>query len=216
MVRAKNSTELKSIEASLVAASKAVDAKLKQETKSLDAIQEEKRSLEKKLDALLQSKEGQINTDQNELNANDKKIVAQMQRDQERQMNSNNYTIQPSNQHVNTNGINDINATNHTNKKSNNVDLSQPQVPSQSIHVGQTPKKKIEREVKDQHPPAELQYSKVDVGRVIQLFVFRYNNWENLKILDYEQSNTLHKCKHVDGSEKWLDLKKKPIRGLVV
>jgi hypothetical protein len=70
----------------------------------------------------------------------------------------------------------------------------------------------IKDEVTNQHPPANLSYSKEDVGRTIEMYVFRYNTWEPLELLDFEPTKKLHKCRHLDKSEKWLDLKKKPIR----
>lgn len=68
---------------------------------------------------------------------------------------------------------------------------------------------------KDMYPPADLCYSKQDSSKAIQMYSFRYDAWENLIIEDFEPSNNMHKCKNLtDGSVKWLDLKKKPIRGV--
>ena len=68
---------------------------------------------------------------------------------------------------------------------------------------------------KDMYPPADLSYSKEDASKAIQMYSFRYDSWENLIIEDFEPSNSMHKCKNLaDGSTKWLDLRKKPIRGV--
>ena len=58
-----------------------------------------------------------------------------------------------------------------------------------------------------------LKYDLSDVGKSIQMFSFRFNSWENVEILDFEQSKMLHQCKNSDGTSSWIDLKKKPIRG---
>lgn len=68
---------------------------------------------------------------------------------------------------------------------------------------------------KDMYPPADLSYSKEDAAKAIQIYSFRYDTWENLIIEDFEPSNNMHKCKNLaDSSVKWLDLRKKPIRGV--
>lgn len=90
-----------------------------------------------------------------------------------------------------------------------------PATPSSSVPqpAAATQKSPAEQDtVINQHPPANLDYSKADIGRTIEMYIFRYNTWEPLQILDFEMSRHLHKCRHVDMSEKWLDLKKKPIR----
>lgn len=68
---------------------------------------------------------------------------------------------------------------------------------------------------KDTYPPADLSFSKNDAHKSIQMYSFRYDTWEDLHIEDFEPSNQMHKCKNLaDNSVKWLDLKKKPIRGV--
>lgn len=71
-------------------------------------------------------------------------------------------------------------------------------------------------EVKDQHPPADLKYSTADIGRTIELYSYKYAKWDKIELIDFNETNgNRHKCKNaVDKSEKWLDLKTKPIRGL--
>jgi len=59
---------------------------------------------------------------------------------------------------------------------------------------------------------ALLSNSKDDLGRSLQLFSFRSNNWERIDVIDYEPSKQLHKCVHIDGTIQWLDLGKKPVR----
>jgi hypothetical protein len=73
---------------------------------------------------------------------------------------------------------------------------------------------------------ANLSYSGDDVNKIIQLYSFRMNKWEYILIEDYNSSNMFHKCKLVGdnstlesalaskGMSQWIDLKKKPIRGI--
>lgn len=82
-----------------------------------------------------------------------------------------------------------------------------------------------------------LAHDKEDIGRELQMFSFRKNGWEKIevrhacfgipfgtlfigvyhfaKVIDYEPSKRLHKCRHTsDGNVQWIDLSKKPIREL--
>lgn len=69
--------------------------------------------------------------------------------------------------------------------------------------------------VRAQHAPVEISYSKYDIGKIIQMFSFRFNSWENIQLVDFDVTRSLHKCQNQsDGTSQWLDLKKKPIRGI--
>ena len=57
-----------------------------------------------------------------------------------------------------------------------------------------------------------LAYDNSDVGKSIEVFSFRKNNWESLEIIDYEPSKQFHKCQLPSGIHQWLDLSKKPAR----
>ena len=73
--------------------------------------------------------------------------------------------------------------------------------------------------MQNQHPPADLKQSQVDIGRRIELYSYKFATWDVVEILDFNETNdgNMHKCRsESDQSEKWIDLKKKPIRGLVV
>lgn len=79
-------------------------------------------------------------------------------------------------------------------------------------------KPRTKAEVKNQHPPADLLHSVEDIGRKIELYSYKFSTWDVITLVDYSQaSGSMHKCKSEgDSSEKWIDLKKKPIRGLAV
>lgn len=51
-----------------------------------------------------------------------------------------------------------------------------------------------------------------DIGKKMELYIYRYNCWEVIEIVDYEASKGLHKCRHLDKTEQWIDLKKKQLR----
>lgn len=56
-----------------------------------------------------------------------------------------------------------------------------------------------------------------DIGRTIEMFSFRLNDWETLKIIDFEPNGMQHKCQWPSGASgkgisQWLDLRKKSIR----
>jgi hypothetical protein len=57
-----------------------------------------------------------------------------------------------------------------------------------------------------------LKYDRSDVGRKMELYIYRYNCWEVIEIVDYETAKGLHKCRHLDKTEQWIDLKKKQIK----
>jgi hypothetical protein len=59
---------------------------------------------------------------------------------------------------------------------------------------------------------AGLHYDARDIGVIFEMFAFRYTSWEPVEVLDFEASKMLHRCRMLDGSAQWLDLKKKPIR----
>jgi hypothetical protein len=65
-----------------------------------------------------------------------------------------------------------------------------------------------------EHVAAALQYGRDDIGTTIQMFSFRFNAWDNITLVDFDVSRSLHKCKYKDGSSQWLDLSKKPIRAI--
>ncbi len=210
LYRAKNSKDFKSIEKSLINATKLIDNKLDIETKRVDKIQNERLELERQLREM-QSAEQADNSQQKlheDITSANKKILAQMQRDSDRSISQ-------------ALAEKSVSPTKLTVSQSNATQSFQTSGPAKQDNKGETSKttnttSKKEKIVTDQHPPAELSYSKLDIGRVVQMFAFRYNTWENVELCDYENSNQLHKCKLMDGSEKWLDLKKKPIRGLVI
>lgn len=57
-----------------------------------------------------------------------------------------------------------------------------------------------------------ISYDASDIGKVIQMFSFRFSSWEDVQILDFEELKMLHRCKNADGACQWMDLKQKPIR----
>ena len=64
------------------------------------------------------------------------------------------------------------------------------------------------------HQPANLTYSKEDIGSSVQMFSFRFNYWDTIELIDFDPTRSFHKCRNSDGSAQWLDLKKKPIRAV--
>jgi hypothetical protein len=87
------------------------------------------------------------------------------------------------------------------------------------IHATPAPAKpRTKAEVKNQHPPADLKYSTADIGRRIEMYSYKFATWDQIELVDFnETSGSMHKCRSTsDKSEKWIDLKKKPIRGLAV
>ena len=79
-------------------------------------------------------------------------------------------------------------------------------------------KPRTKSEVKNQHPPADLKYSAEDIGRRIELYSYKFATWDIVELVDFSETNgNMHKCKsESDKSEKWIDLAKKPIRGLPI
>lgn len=65
-------------------------------------------------------------------------------------------------------------------------------------------------------PPsaAGLCHDRSDIGRRMELYIYRYNCWEEIEVIDFEPSKGLHKCRHLDKTEQWIDLKKKQLREL--
>jgi hypothetical protein len=57
-----------------------------------------------------------------------------------------------------------------------------------------------------------LNCDRSDVGRRLELYIYRYNCWEVIEIVDYEAAKGLHKCRHLDKTEQWIDLKKKKVK----
>jgi hypothetical protein len=88
----------------------------------------------------------------------------------------------------------------------------------QKATVAVQAKPRTKSEVKNQHPPADLKYSQEDVGRKIELYSYKFATWDVIELVDFnETSGNMHKCRsESDKTEKWIDLKKKPIRGMVV
>jgi hypothetical protein len=62
--------------------------------------------------------------------------------------------------------------------------------------------------------PANLDGSLDDVGKALEMFSFRLNNWERIDIIDYEATRKLYKCQFPNGTIQWLDLTKKPVRAM--
>jgi hypothetical protein len=65
-----------------------------------------------------------------------------------------------------------------------------------------------------QNRPINLSFTMDDVGRAIEMFSFRFSNWERVDLVDFDQNKRLYKCQFPDGSIQWLDLTKKPTRTL--
>lgn len=63
-------------------------------------------------------------------------------------------------------------------------------------------------------PSSLLRFDRGDVGKRMELYIYRYNCWEVIEVVDYEPSKGLHKCRHLDKSEQWIDLKKKQFRDI--
>jgi hypothetical protein len=59
-----------------------------------------------------------------------------------------------------------------------------------------------------------LHHDRSDLGRKLELYIYRYNCWEEIEVVDYEPTKGLHKCRHLDRTEQWIDLKKKQLREL--
>lgn len=62
--------------------------------------------------------------------------------------------------------------------------------------------------------PANLSYTSNDISRDIQIFSFRLNQWETVKLEDFDSNRGCHKCKFPNETSQWLDLKRKPIRSV--
>jgi len=61
--------------------------------------------------------------------------------------------------------------------------------------------------------PVPLVYSKKDIHQEIEMYSFRFGQWEKVQILDFDKNRNMHKCLFaVDHNVKWLDLRKKQIR----
>jgi hypothetical protein len=61
-------------------------------------------------------------------------------------------------------------------------------------------------------PQSMLKHDRSDVGKRLELYIYRYNCWEEIEVADYEPTKGLHKVRHLDRTEQWLDLKKKQLR----
>ena len=71
--------------------------------------------------------------------------------------------------------------------------------------------------VKPTGNPANLSFTKEDVGQQILLFSFKLNSWETVSVLDYDANKQLHKVlnernKDFADNNKWIDLRKKPVK----
>lgn len=62
---------------------------------------------------------------------------------------------------------------------------------------------------------AGLLHNRSDVNQSIQIFSFRYNNWETVSITDYEPTRDLHRCVYATGTSQWLNLRQKTVRACV-
>jgi hypothetical protein len=94
----------------------------------------------------------------------------------------------------------------HANTKSNTE--------SNINHTVQTeanPRDPVQHTTKDES--GALLYSPADVGRVVQLFMFRHNSWQNMRIDNYDPNCGMHLLTGVgDGRSQLQDLRKKPVR----
>ena len=62
--------------------------------------------------------------------------------------------------------------------------------------------------------PANLTGTMDDIGRGVEMFSYRLNNWERIDLVDFDPSRKMYKCQYPNGNIQWLDLTKKPVRGL--
>jgi len=94
----------------------------------------------------------------------------------------------------------------HANTKSNTE--------SNINHTAQTeanPRKPVQHSAED--GSGALQYSHADVGRIVQLFMFRHSSWQDMRIDNYDPNCGMHLLTSVgDGRSQLQDLRKKPVR----
>lgn len=236
--------DLKAVESSLENASKSIETQLAAEIDYANFVAQQRKELERQLHEMQNAEIARSKSTADDISNANRRILAQLQRDLDRSGSSivshtslseteltggekgkekeniggdsvavgystpTKKGMQPHSAVTSSVAIGNIN--NNSNIKSdhsNNINTTISAKPTSA-------KKKQERVVTNQHPPADLFYTKGDVGRVIQMYAFRYSAWENVELVDFEPSNNLHKCKQIDGSEKWFDLRKKPIRGM--
>eukprot|EP00606_Chrysophyceae_sp_TOSAG23-5_P001467 GSChrysophyteH2.ASY1.ANO1.260.1 assembled CDS len=57
-----------------------------------------------------------------------------------------------------------------------------------------------------------LYYAAEDIGRELQQFSFRHNDWLDMRIIGYDDEAGVHQVLSTDGKASVIDLKKKPVR----
>lgn len=62
---------------------------------------------------------------------------------------------------------------------------------------------------------ANLSLTADDIGRSLEMFSFRQNNWERIDIVDFDHTKRFYKVRYPNQAIQWLDLSKKPVRSLL-